>query len=238
MAGWWWLKAKKYLRDGASPDWLNKDACVEAASLERFTSDYGKAYVSEDRSLPLIGRPHIDLPHRERRVQDLRSLDPHNINDLEPCFLISAEFKDLIASFDPHALHAAECDLSSHRRPPHGVCFIADAQLCVEGWDALDRTRSHIELRAGFRHDNGEPNRSIDVRGVIHFKPGVVDGRAIVRVRTSDATTRVCVSDQLAEAMFERELLGIELVDASGDRKPPERYELYKTPGWEGAYPA
>jgi len=238
MSGWWWLKAKTYLRDAGLPNWVNQDACVAAASSERFSSDYSNTYIGEDRSLPLIGRPHFDVPHRERRVMDLRSVDSRMSNELDPCFLISREFKDLITSFDPQALHTAECDISSHGRAPHGICFMADAQLCVEGWEALDRARSHIELRPGFRHDTGEPNRFIDVRGVIHFKPGVVDGRAMVRVRTNHATTRVCVSDQLAEAMFARELLGIELVDASGDRKPPERYDLYEVTGWEGAYPA
>jgi hypothetical protein len=238
MAGWWWLKAKTYVRDSTLPNWVNKDACVEASSLARFSSDFSNTYVGVDRSLLLTARPHFDLSHRERRVMDLRSLDSRLSNELDPCFLISREFKDLIASFDAQSLFAAECDVSHHARAPHGVCFLADAQLCVDGWDAFDRVRSDIQIKPGFRHDDGQPSRSVEIRGAIHFKPGVADGRAILRVRINHATTRVCVSDRLADAIFARELLGLEFFDASGDRKPPERYELYKSPGWEGAYPA
>lgn len=237
MSGWWWLKAKTYLRDMREPTWVNRDACVPPLS-GRFNADYQDTYVGEDRSLPLIGRPHFDLEHREGRPLDLRSLAPDYRSALDPCFLVSRELAELIQSIDAEVLHVAECDVSSHGRAPHAVCLMADTRLCVHAWDTLDRVRSEIEIKPGFAHDTGEPFRAVEIRGVVHFKAEAVADRAIVRLVSGPRTTRVCISDKLADAIFARELLGVELEDASGDRKAPARYGLYKTSGWEGAYPA
>lgn len=237
MPGYWWLQAKAYLRDVGDPKWLNKDACVAPEAQARFGSGYADTYFGDDRSLPLIGRPHFDLPHRERRVLDLRSVSDQLDKGLNPYFLMSREFADVVLSVDPDALYTAECDVSYHGRAPYGVCLMADARVCVDGWDVLDRVKSNIELKPGFSHETGEPFRLISVRGPIHFKPGTVDGAAMIRVRIGPNSARICISDALADAIFAREFLGLELEDASGDRKAPERYALYKTKGWEGSYP-
>lgn len=115
---------------------------------------------------------------------------------------------------------------------------MADARLHLNGWTAFDRARSHVELNAVFDHQTGARNGFVQINGVVHFKPEMIADSALFRVQLGPRQGRVCVSDRLAEAIFAQAFLGLELVDASGDRRPPDRYAQYKTPSWEDAYPA
>jgi hypothetical protein len=233
MQNYWWLSAKTYVRDRCSARWVNQEACVPTPAAARF----GERYAAADRNLSLLARPHFDLEERTRRPLDLRSLGGTFPGDLDPYFLISTDFLDVILAIDPDCLTFAECDLSAHGRAPHAICYLADATLAVDAWTAVDRAQSDVALVPGY-DEAGARAPFLEFMGRVQFRSDVVGARAMFRVLRASGGKKIAVSNALAEAIFARELMGLELEDPSGARKAPKRYRQYATDCWEEIYPA
>ena len=234
--GYWWLGAKTYLRDRAPPKWLNKSECVAPESIERYDEKYSGA----DRALSgLMTRPVFVLEERERAPLAVRSLAATSLSErLEPCFLVSREFRTIIESIDPRALVSADCDVRCHCREGVSGYVLADAALCVDALTVLDRANSSITIQVGFAHDDGRRTHAVDIAGPVRFALDAVSDRALFRVQLGWMDSRLAVSGALAEAIFESRFLGLCLNDATGRRIAPERFREYSTEGWEELYPA
>jgi hypothetical protein len=234
--GHWWLGAKTYLQDRPPPKWTNKGDCVH----ERSAARYDEKYAGLDRTFAgLTARPVFVLDQRERRPLSVRSVAPPFSSDrLDPFFLASREFSELVRGLDDTALLTVECDVLHHGRNSESQYVMADAAICLDGLEVFDRPNSQITIQVGFAHDDGRKTSNIDVNGVVTFAEDVVADSPLFRVRLGWMGSRIAISDALAEAIFARGLLGLCLKDATGGRTAPARFREYSTEGWEELYPA
>jgi hypothetical protein len=233
LSGYWWLEPREYVHDAAPATWRNKELVVQKTALARF-EDY---YQGADRSLSgLTGVPEFNVPHRERRSVAMRRLQgSSSLGDAGAVFLLSVDYAELLRSIDPGAINATPAKVFYNGVTPSDAYLLADAARQFEAFDIVDRAYSAVTMHYGFKHDDGTPFNSMSVIGPIKFGCALPH---IFRLKLHARTSRLLVSDQVADEMFNGRYPGVVLEDATRSREPALLYKKYGEAGWDEIYPA
>lgn len=221
------------MREAAPASWRNKELAVAEAAMRRFDDDYS----GDDRSVSgLVLVPEFNVPHRERRPAAMRKLQGSgSLGDLGAVFLLSVDYAELLRRIDPGAINATPAKVFYNGVTPSDAYLLADAASQFEAFDIVDRAYSAVTMHYGFKHDDGTPFNSMSVIGPIKF------GCALphtFRLKLYARTSRLLVSDQVADEMFKGRYPGVVLEDATASREPALLYRKYGEAGWDEIYPA
>lgn len=243
--GHWWLESKTYLHSRPPPNWTNRSDCYPATSNHRYQYDRElPIYDAAVRTFELLARPRIDIAERESQALAVRGFAPGPVAPLEPCFLASAQFVELVQRLDPQALITTPIEQLVHGRPVESTYLLCDVAHTFSALDVIDRRASTTTLHVGCAQANGRHYWSIEsgryTGTKIILRPERLAGCRIfgLVLGAPGRAYQVVVADELAEMIFAARLPGLALTHTTGERLAPAYYEQFTLRGWEEIYPA
>src|SRR5262249_33852259 len=118
---------------------------------------------------------------------------------------------------------------------PSDAYLLGNTASQFQAFGIVDRAQSAVTMHYGFKHDDGARSHFMSVNGPIKFGSELPH---IFRLNLHARTSRLLVSDQVADVIFKGRYPGVVLEDATSSREPVLLYRKYGEAGWDEIYPA